>query len=134
MTQVTDQGTRGESATAAAANGARTMTITETAARRVAELSRAEGDDSLMLRVFVNGGGCSGFQYGFSFDDTVKSDDHVFEREIDAGSVKVVVDETSLDLLAGSEIDWVEELVGAAFRINNPNATASCGCGSSFAI
>lgn len=110
------------------------MTISESAARQVAVLRRAEGDENLMLRIFVSGGGCSGFQYGFSFDDTVKDDDHVFERATDDTSAKVVVDDTSLDLLAGSEIDWVEELVGAAFRINNPNATASCGCGSSFAI
>lgn len=108
----------------------RTMTISDAAAAKVTALKQSEGDDSLLLRVFVSGGGCSGFQYGFSFDKTVNDDDQVFEN----GSVRVVVDETSLDLLAGSEIDWVEELVGAAFRINNPNATASCGCGSSFAI
>lgn len=131
MTQALDQGTDGGGETGQAA---RVMTISESAARQVAVLRRAEGDDGLMLRIFVSGGGCSGFQYGFSFDDAVKDDDHVFERATDDTSVKVVVDDTSLDLLAGSEIDWVEELVGAAFRINNPNATASCGCGSSFAI
>ncbi len=131
MTQVLDQGTDGAGETGQAA---RAMTMSESAARQVAVLRRAEGDENLMLRIFVSGGGCSGFQYGFSFDDTVKDDDHVFERATDDTSAKVVVDDTSLDLLAGSEIDWVEELVGAAFRINNPNATASCGCGSSFAI
>ena len=83
-----------------------------------------------MLRVAVSGGGCSGFQYGFSFDDTVRDDDLTFERD----GVKVVVDEVSLDLLAGAEIDYVEELIGASFQIRNPNATSSCGCGSSFAI
>lgn len=134
MTQAVDQGMSGESAATPAADGVRAMTISPAAALRVVELRRAEGDDGLMLRVFVNGGGCSGFQYGFSFDDTKNSDDHVFEQATETGSVKVVVDDTSLDLLAGSEIDWVEELVGAAFRINNPNATASCGCGSSFAV
>ena len=108
----------------------RIMTISDAAAAKVTALRQAEGDPNLLLRVFVAGGGCSGFQYGFSFDDTVNDDDQVFAN----GDVKVVVDETSLDLLAGSEIDWVEELVGSAFRINNPNATASCGCGSSFAI
>ena len=114
----------------AAAESPRIMTITDAAAAKVMALRQAEGDESLLLRVFVTGGGCSGFQYGFSFDSAVNDDDQVFEN----GGVRVVVDETSLDLLAGSEIDWVEELVGAAFRINNPNATASCGCGSSFAV
>ncbi|NNG05513.1 MAG: iron-sulfur cluster insertion protein ErpA [Inquilinus sp.] len=106
------------------------LLISASAARRVAELIRAESDDGLMLRVAVSGGGCSGFQYGFSFDDTVRDDDLTFERD----GVKVVVDEVSLDLLAGAEIDYVEELIGASFQIRNPNATSSCGCGSSFAI
>ena len=78
----------------------------------------------------VSGGGCSGFQYGFSFDDTVRGDDRTFERD----GVSVVIDEVSLELLGGSEIDFVEELIGSSFQIRNPNATSSCGCGSSFAI
>jgi iron-sulfur cluster insertion protein len=89
-----------------------------------------EAQEGLMLRVAVSGGGCSGFQYGFSFDDTVNSDDLTFERD----GVTLVVDEVSLDLLAGSEVDYVEELIGASFQINNPLATSSCGCGSSFSI
>ena len=83
-----------------------------------------------MLRLSVSGGGCSGFQYGFSFDDTRNEEDVEFERD----GVKLLVDETSLDLLAGAEIDFVEDLVGASFQVRNPNATSSCGCGSSFAI
>ena len=106
------------------------LTMTASAAKRVAALIAQEGDSGLMLRVSVSGGGCSGFQYGFSFDDTVNADDRTFERD----GVKLVVDEVSLDLLAGSEIDYVEELIGASFQINNPQATSSCGCGTSFAI
>ena len=83
-----------------------------------------------MLRVSVSGGGCSGFQYGFAFDDTVNADDRTFERD----GVTVVVDEVSLDLLAGSQIDFVEDLIGASFQITNPQATSSCGCGASFSI
>ena len=108
----------------------RSVTLTAGAARRVADLIAKEGGEGLMLRVSVSGGGCSGFQYGFSFDDAVNADDCTFERD----GVTVVVDEVSLDLLAGSEIDYVEELIGASFQINNPQATSSCGCGSSFSV
>jgi len=106
------------------------LNLTANAAKRVAALVAQEDGDGLMLRVAVSGGGCSGFQYGFSFDDTVNADDHTFERH----GVTVVVDEVSLDLLAGAEIDYVEELIGASFQIRNPQATSSCGCGSSFSI
>lgn len=108
----------------------RTLTMSDTAVRRVAKLIEAEAKPGLMLRVAVSGGGCSGFQYGFSFDDTVRGDDLTFERD----GVTVVVDDVSLDLLQGAEIDYVEELIGASFQIRNPNASSSCGCGSSFAI
>ena len=108
----------------------RRLVLTEAAAKRVAWLAEQEEQDGLMLRVSVSGGGCSGFQYGFSFDDTVNADDHTFERD----GVKVVVDDVSLDLLAGAEIDFVEELIGASFQIRNPNASSSCGCGTSFSI
>jgi len=108
----------------------RTLTISQSAARRIAELAESHGGPGTMLRVAVSGGGCSGFQYGFSFDDTVREDDLTFERD----GVTVVVDEVSLDLLAGAEIDYVEELIGASFQVRNPNASSSCGCGSSFAI
>jgi iron-sulfur cluster insertion protein len=106
------------------------VVLTEAAAKRVAQLIAAEGNPALMLRLAVSGGGCSGFQYGFSFDDTRTDDDSVFTRD----GVKLLVDTASLDLLAGSEIDFVEELVGASFQVRNPNATSSCGCGSSFSV
>jgi len=106
------------------------VSLSKAAADRVAQLRNMEGDDSLMLRLTVSGGGCSGFQYGFDFSKEAAEDDHVFEYH----NVALVVDEVSLDLLAGSEVDYVEDLAGAAFVVKNPNATASCGCGSSFAI
>lgn len=109
--------------------GARILTVSDSAAKRVAFLIQQEGNPALMLRLTVSGGGCSGFQYGFGFDDTVNDDDFVFEN---AGT-KVVTDDCSLDLLAGATLDYVEDLMGSSFQIKNPNATASCGCGNSFA-
>jgi len=106
------------------------VTISESAAKRLAVLIAAEGDAGLMLRVTVSGGGCSGFQYGFSFDDTTTADDRVFTQD----GVTVVIDTVSLGLLDGSEIDFKDELVGAYFTVNNPNATSSCGCGTSFSV
>lgn len=106
------------------------LSISARAAKRVAWLIEQEGQEGLMLRVTVTGGGCSGFQYGFSFDDTVNPDDRVFRRD----GVTAVVDEASLELLNGAEVDFVEDLGGASFQIKNPNATSSCGCGSSFAV
>ena len=116
-------------ATVPAPGDARRLDISESAARRVAFLVAQEGNPALMLRLTVSGGGCSGFQYGFGFDDTVNADDHVFERD----GTRVVTDDCSLDLLAGATLDYVEDLMGASFQIRNPNATASCGCGNSFA-
>jgi iron-sulfur cluster insertion protein len=104
--------------------------LSASAARRLRELMQAEGKPGLMLRLTVSGGGCSGFQYGFSFDQTLTAEDRVFERD----GVKLVVDEVSLTLLGGAEVDYVEELVGASFQVRNPNAKSSCGCGSSFAV
>ena len=112
---------------------ARTITLTDSAVARVTELLADEdpsGAAGMMLRVYVNGGGCSGFTYGFSFDDTVGDDDQRFE----AGGVTVVSDEASLDLIGGSRLDWVEGLGGASFQLTNPNATAQCGCGASFSV
>ncbi len=106
------------------------ITITDNAARRISELIAAEQSSELMLRISVSGGGCSGFQYGFSLDDACQDDDLTFERN----GIKVVVDNTSLELIGGAEIDFVEELVGSSFQVRNPNATSSCGCGNSFAI
>ncbi len=108
----------------------RAVSLSASAAKRVAWLLEQEGQPGLMLRVSVSDGGCSGFQYGFSFDDTVNPDDRTFERD----GVTAVIDEVSLELLAGSEIDFVEDLIGASFQVKNPNAASSCGCGSSFSI
>jgi iron-sulfur cluster insertion protein len=104
--------------------------LSASAARRLRALIEAEGRPGLMLRLTVSGGGCSGFQYGFSFDEALTDEDRVFERD----GVKLVVDEVSLTLLGGAEVDYVEELVGASFQVKNPNAKSSCGCGSSFAV
>ena len=84
----------------------------------------------MRLRVSVSGGGCSGFQYGFSLDDTKNDDDLLFEKN----TIEVIIDEMSLDYLKGSELDYVEDLIGAYFAMKNPNASSTCGCGSSFAI
>lgn len=106
------------------------IVLSERAAQRLAVMMAKEDRPALMLRVAVSGGGCAGFQYGFSFDDTVNDDDRTFGRD----GVTAVIDEASLGLLAGSEIDYVEDLVGAAFQVKNPSATSSCGCGSSFSV
>jgi iron-sulfur cluster insertion protein len=108
----------------------RGILVTENAARRIAALKTQEQAESAFLRIVVSGGGCSGFQYGFSFDDQRNDDDFVFERD----GIAVVVDEVSLDLLNGAELDFVEDLMGASFQVRNPNAASSCGCGNSFSI
>jgi iron-sulfur cluster insertion protein len=108
----------------------RRIVVTDAALRRIDELRKQEGATDAFLRITVSGGGCSGFQYGLSFDDQQQPDDVVFER----GGVAVVVDDVSLGLLGGAEIDFVEDLMGASFRISNPNAASSCGCGNSFSI
>jgi iron-sulfur cluster insertion protein len=109
---------------------ARRIVLTESAARRIATLKAQENAENALLRVAVSGGGCSGFQYGLSFDDQRNEDDFVFERD----GVGIVVDEVSLGLLNGAEVDFVEDLMGASFQIRNPNAASSCGCGNSFSI
>ncbi len=106
------------------------ITVSASAAKRIAEIIQDEGNPGLKLRVTVSGGGCSGFQYGFSLDENQTDDDLVIERD----GVTVLIDGLSLMYLAGSEIDYVDELIGAAFQIRNPNATSSCGCGTSFAV
>ena len=108
---------------------AATVIVTERAARRIAEIAAGEPATPL-LRVAVEGGGCSGFQYKFDLVGRAEPDDIVLER---AGA-KVLIDPVSLEYLAGSEIDFVDDLVGASFKIKNPNATSSCGCGTSFAM
>ncbi|MCG8442585.1 MAG: iron-sulfur cluster insertion protein ErpA [Caulobacterales bacterium] len=102
--------------------------LSESAARRIGEITAAEKRP--FLRVAVNGGGCSGFSYAFDFADAADEDDLVISR----GAAKVVIDEASLPFLEGSEIDFVEELIGASFKIRNPNAKSSCGCGTSFSV
>jgi iron-sulfur cluster insertion protein len=109
---------------------ARGVELTESAARRIAWLQNQEEHQGLMLRVSVSGGGCSGFQYGFTFDDQKGETDLVIERD---GAV-VLVDEVSLELLAGATIDYAEDMIGAAFSIKNPQAKSSCGCGNSFSV
>ncbi|MEW6257729.1 MAG: iron-sulfur cluster assembly accessory protein [Pseudomonadota bacterium] len=103
--------------------------VTDSAARRIGEILAGEPPESV-LRVSVEGGGCSGFQYKFDVTRERDADDLVIEKD---GAV-VVVDKVSLDYLAGSRLDFVDDLIGAAFRVDNPQATASCGCGTSFAL
>lgn len=104
--------------------------LTASAASKVQELIASQGKQSALLRVYIQGGGCSGFQYGFSFDDAPQADDAVFERD----GVQLVVDPLSIQYLTGAQVDYKEDLEGARFVINNPNATTTCGCGSSFGI
>lgn len=111
-------------------NAPRHVALSERAAKRIAWLIAREGDLELHLRVAVNGGGCSGFQYSFDFDKQINDDDLVVERD----GVKLVVDEISLQYMEGSEVDYVEDMMAAAFTVRNPNAAASCGCGTSFSI
>lgn len=108
---------------------AQTLTLTPSAAKRVAWIAQKQTRPAI-LRLSVEGGGCSGFQYKFDLADAADSDDRVSETD----GVKLVVDPVSLDLVDGSTVDFVESLGGAAFRVENPNAAAGCGCGSSFGI
>jgi iron-sulfur cluster assembly accessory protein len=105
------------------------ITVTERAARQIGDILRAEPAGT-MLRVSVEGGGCSGFQYRFDTERAKAADDMVIEQ---AGAI-VLIDPVSVNYMAGSEIDFVDDLIGAAFKVNNPKATASCGCGTSFAL
>jgi iron-sulfur cluster insertion protein len=104
-------------------------TLSARAARRIATILGAETQPT-MLRLAVTGGGCSGFQYNFALDETRMDDDLVLERD----GATVLIDPVSLDFLAGAEIDFTDDLIGQAFKVNNPNATSSCGCGTSFAV
>lgn len=104
--------------------------ISPAAAARIRALMEADKDPDLMLRVLVMGGGCSGFSYGFNLERARFDDDAVFEE----AGVRVVVDAASLDLLRGSVIDYTDDLMASAFTVRNPNATSTCGCGTSFAI
>jgi iron-sulfur cluster insertion protein len=112
------------------------LIFTNSAAAKVWELIQEEGNYELKLRVYVTGGGCSGFQYGFTFDEVINEDDTVVSRAVSAdgddGSVQLLVDPMSFQYLAGAEIDYKEDIEGAQFIIRNPNAKTTCGCGSSF--
>lgn len=105
-----------------------TVTVTDRAARRIGEILK--DDPGAMLRVSVEGGGCSGFQYKFDVDRTKADDDIVLKKD----SATVLIDPISLQYMAGSQIDFVDDLIGASFKVTNPNATASCGCGTSFTL
>jgi iron-sulfur cluster insertion protein len=104
------------------------LVFTDSAANKVKALIDEEGNPDLKLRVFVTGGGCSGFQYGFTFDETTNEDDTTMQKS----GVTLLIDPMSLQYLAGAEIDYQENIEGAQFVIKNPNATSTCGCGSSF--
>ncbi len=106
------------------------LVFTDAAAIKVRELIDEEGDDSLMLRVFISGGGCSGFQYGFTFDQNETDGDTIVANQ----GVKLLVDPMSVQYLMGAEIDYSEGLEGSQFVIRNPNAATTCGCGSSFSV
>lgn len=106
------------------------ITVTEAASKKVQELIQEEENQELKLRVFVTGGGCSGFQYGFTFDENQKDNDMSIEQD----GVKILIDSLSFQYLMGSEVDYTEGLQGSRFIINNPQAKTTCGCGSSFSI
>jgi iron-sulfur cluster insertion protein len=123
------------------------IVFTDSAARKVFDLIQEEGNLDLMLRVYISGGGCSGFQYGFTFDENINPDDQTIEKTVPpaasedesdgdtgAGTVTLLVDAMSYQYLMGAEIDYREDIQGAQFVIRNPNAKTTCGCGSSFAI
>ncbi len=114
----------------AASDSESPVVFTEAAANKVKTLIAEEGNDKLMLRVFISGGGCSGFQYGFSFDENIQDGD----TEVENCGVKLLIDPMSFQYLSGAEVDYKESLEGSQFVINNPNATTTCGCGSSFSV
>ncbi len=106
------------------------IVFTDSAAKKVGSLIAEEGNDNLKLRVYISGGGCSGFQYGFTFDEEISEDD----TQIENAGVTVLIDSMSVQYLDGAEIDYKEDLSGAQFVIRNPNASTTCGCGSSFSM
>ncbi|MGL4861423.1 MAG: iron-sulfur cluster insertion protein ErpA [Enterobacteriaceae bacterium] len=106
------------------------ITFTDAAANKVKTLIAEEGNNELKLRVYITGGGCSGFQYGFTFDEQVNEGDMLLEKQ----GVNLVIDPMSLQYLLGATVDYEEGLIGSRFVVNNPNATTTCGCGSSFSV
>lgn len=107
-----------------------TVVFTDNAVKKVKDLIEEEGNNDLKLRVFITGGGCSGFQYGFTFDEIANEDDFIVEKD----GVNFLVDSMSYQYLAGAEIDYVDSFEGSQFTIKNPNASTTCGCGSSFSV
>jgi len=120
--------TSGGDMTEQAVAGSDSLVFTTAAAKKVSELIAEEGNPELMLRIYVQGGGCSGFQYGFTFDETVNDGD----EQVVTDGVTLLIDPMSIQYLMGAEVDYSEGLQGAQFVIRNPNATTTCGCGSSF--
>ena len=122
------------------------LQVAQSAVKKVWELIQEEGNPALCLRVYITGGGCSGFQYGFTFDEVANEDDMVIEKKLEdeedeggstggsTGSVRLLIDSMSFQYLAGAEIDYKEDINGAQFVIRNPNASTTCGCGSSFSV
>lgn len=108
------------------------LIFTENAAAKVLELIEEEGNPNLKLRVYVTGGGCSGFQYGFTFDEATQEDDTIVSKTVNSTTVQLLVDSLSFQYLDGAEIDYKEDIEGEQFIIRNPNAKTTCGCGSSF--
>jgi iron-sulfur cluster insertion protein len=106
------------------------LVFTDSAASKVRELIEEEGNPNLKLRVFVQGGGCSGFQYGFTFDEDINEDDTTLDKD----GVQLLIDAMSFQYLMGAEIDYKDDISGSQFVIKNPNATTTCGCGSSFSV
>ncbi|PIQ43536.1 MAG: iron-sulfur cluster insertion protein ErpA [Gammaproteobacteria bacterium CG11_big_fil_rev_8_21_14_0_20_46_22] len=108
--------------------------FTDAAAAKVLELIREEENPKLKLRAFITGGGCSGFQYGFTFDEEQNADDMAIQKPLESGSVTLLIDPMSFQYLMGATIDYKEDLSGSQFVIRNPNAKTTCGCGQSFSI
>lgn len=108
--------------------------MSDSAIEKVIQLIEEEGVENLKLRVFVQGGGCSGFQYGFTFDEEVNEDDFTISQHSEKGSIELLVDSMSATYLQGANIDYTDDINGAQFVIKNPNATTTCGCGSSFSV
>ena len=115
------------------------INFTDACAKKVYSLIKEENADNLNLRVYITGGGCSGFQYGFMFDEIIQEDDWIVEKEVEGdngsgGVVKLIVDSISYQYLKGADIDYREDVAGSQFVIRNPNAKTTCGCGSSFSV
>lgn len=106
------------------------VTITDQAKKRILEVSKKRNLNTIFFRISISGGGCQGFQYNFKFEDEVNNDDNIFEYD----KINLLVDPTSLNILKGSRIDFVNDMMGSYFKIENPKATSTCGCGTSFSI